>query len=259
MPARSYGPDGFGGEAIAVSEPSLSHFFRMLADAPDGGTVAHAVCRGVLPAYGAELVTIYLATPDRTALDLFGQWGLEHELVRLYARLPMDLPSPERDAYLSGSEAFVSARMVAKHYPIVASYLKAHPAQARSQLAYLPLRRRGIPVGVLGLRFHQPVQRTWQLRETLDALVSGVALWASAQAATVHGTDEGRRRLREVKVSNRQREVLALVRDGRTNAEIARRLGYSEVTIKADLTALYKLLGASGRDDLVDKAARAGL
>ena len=259
MTVRSFGPDGLGGEAIGVTEPSMLAFFRTLADAPDGSTVAHAICRGLLPAYGCELVTIYLGTDDGQALDLLGQWGMERELARLYARLPMDLPSPERDAYRSGAEAFVSVRMVAKHYPIAASYLKAHPGQARSQLVYLPLRRRSVPVGVLGLRFHQPVQRTWQLREALDALASGVTLWAVAHAEAARGTDEGRKRLREVKVSSRQREVLALVREGRTNADIARRLGYSEVTIKADLTALYKLLGASGRDDLVEKATRAGL
>lgn len=259
MPLHSIGSSGLGGEAIAVAEPSLLHFIRMLADAPDGDTVAHAICLGVLPAYACELVTIYMATPEREALDLVGQWGLERELARMYARMPMDLPSPERDAFQSGAEAFVSGRLIAKHYPIAASYLRAHPAQARSQFAYLPLRRRGVPVGVLGLRFHTPVQRTWQLREALDALASGVTLWALAQVEAGRSTDEGRRRQRERQVSNRQRQVLALVREGRTNADIARRLGYSEVTIKADLTALYKLLGARGRSDLVEKAERAGL
>lgn len=253
------GTSGLGGEAIGIAEPSMLQFVRMLADAPDGDTVAHAICLGVLPAYGCELVTIYMATTDRQALDLVGQWGLERELARMYARMPMDLPSPERDAFARGAEAFVSGRLIAKHYPIAASYLKAHPAQARSQFVYLPLRRRGVPVGVLGLRFHTPVQRTWQLREALDALASGVTLWAMAQVDAVRSTDEGRKRQRELQVSNRQRQVLTLVREGRTNAEIARRLGYSEVTIKADLTALYKLLGANGRTDLVDKAARAGL
>lgn len=259
MTARSFPSSSIGGEYQALAEPSMLAFFRMLADAPDGDTVAHAVCYGVLAPYDTELVTVHMADDDRGALNLVAQWGLGRELAHLYARLPMDMSSPAVDVLRSGAELFVSLRQVAADYPLMAAYLKAHPGQARSQAAYLPLRHRGVPIGVLGLRFHQPIQRTWQLRQTLDALMSGITLWALAQAARTQGTAEGRRRQRELKVSERQRQVLALVRERRTNAEIARQLGYSEVTIKADLTALYRLLGASGRDDLLEKAARAGL
>ena len=258
MPARVFGPDGLGGESIAASEPSMLAFFRMLAEAPDGNSVAHAICRGVLPVYGTELVTIYTANADGDGLELSGQWGLERELAHLYAQLPMDLPSPERDAFRSGVEAFVSVRKVAADYPMAASYLKAHPGQARSQAAYLPLRHRAVPIGVLGLRFPQPIQRTWHLRTTLDALTSGLTLWTLARSST-RTSAESRKRQREIQVSTRQRQVLELARAGKTNAEIARALGFSEVTIKADLTALYKLLGASGRTDLIERATKAGL
>ena len=60
-------------------------------------------------------------------------------------------------------------------------------------------------------------------------------------------------------VSDRQQQVLSLIREGLTNRAIAARLGFAEGTIKADITAMSSLLGASGRDDLVAKAARAGL
>ncbi len=251
--------DDLAGDYSAAVEPSVLAFFRLLADAPDGDTVAHSLCFGLLAPYQAELVTIHMADERRESLDLVGQWGLERELAHLYARMPVDLPSPTADVLSSGAELFVSFRQVAAEYPIMAAYLKAHPSQARSQAAYLPLRHRGVPVGVLGLRFHQPVQRTWQLRQVLDAALSGITLWGVAHASAARGTAEGRRRQRELRISDRQRQVLALVREGRTNADIARRLGYSEVTIKADLTALYKLLGAKGREELVERAGKAGL
>ena len=56
-----------------------------------------------------------------------------------------------------------------------------------------------------------------------------------------------------------QREVLVLMRDGKGNREIAEELGYSVATIKADITALGHLLGASGRAEILDKAKRAGV
>ena len=48
------------------------------------------------------------------------------------------------------------------------------------------------------------------------------------------------------------------MRDDRSNREIAEELGYSMATIKADITALGHLLGASGRAEILDKAKRAG-
>jgi len=49
------------------------------------------------------------------------------------------------------------------------------------------------------------------------------------------------------------------MREGRVNREIAEDLGYSVATIKADITALGQLLGASGRAEILERAKRAGL
>lgn len=45
----------------------------------------------------------------------------------------------------------------------------------------------------------------------------------------------------------REREVLALVREGLANKQIARRLGISERTVKAHLTAIYAAIGVQDR------------
>lgn len=45
----------------------------------------------------------------------------------------------------------------------------------------------------------------------------------------------------------REREVLALVREGLANKQIARRLGISERTVKAHLTAIFAALGVQDR------------
>jgi DNA-binding NarL/FixJ family response regulator len=48
-------------------------------------------------------------------------------------------------------------------------------------------------------------------------------------------------------LSHRQREILAMVVEGMSNAEIGRRLYLSESTIKQHLRAAYKVLGVSNR------------
>jgi RNA polymerase sigma factor (sigma-70 family) len=50
-------------------------------------------------------------------------------------------------------------------------------------------------------------------------------------------------------LSARQREILELVVEGRSNAEIAKSLYLSESTIKQHLRAAYKLLEVSNRTE----------
>ncbi len=50
-------------------------------------------------------------------------------------------------------------------------------------------------------------------------------------------------------LSHRQREILELVVEGFTNAQIAKRLFLSESTVKQHLRATYKLLGVKNRTE----------
>lgn len=52
-----------------------------------------------------------------------------------------------------------------------------------------------------------------------------------------------------VALTSRQREILALIAEGLSNAQIARRLYLSESTVKQHLRAAYKLLGVNNRNE----------
>ena len=59
---------------------------------------------------------------------------------------------------------------------------------------------------------------------------------------------DARRSLREtVALSEREREVLLLVRDGLANKQIGRRLGITERTVKAHLTKISQRIDVTGR------------
>ena len=59
---------------------------------------------------------------------------------------------------------------------------------------------------------------------------------------------ESRRSGRDTpQLTDREREVLLLVRDGLANKQIARRLGIAERTVKAHLTSVFQRLGVADR------------
>ena len=59
-------------------------------------------------------------------------------------------------------------------------------------------------------------------------------------------------------LTNREREVLALLTKGLSNKEIAKRLDVREITVKVHLTGIFKKLGAANRTQAVKIAMQLG-
>jgi DNA-binding CsgD family transcriptional regulator len=81
----------------------------------------------------------------------------------------------------------------------------------------------------------------------------------AADAALVIPTIELALRDGEIPLSPRELEVLALLAEGASNKEIARRLGISVHTAKFHVGSLLDKLDAVGRTDAVAHAARRGV
>jgi DNA-binding NarL/FixJ family response regulator len=64
---------------------------------------------------------------------------------------------------------------------------------------------------------------------------------------------------RAADLTSREREVLALVRQGLANKQIARRLGISERTVKAHLTSTFQRIGVTDRTQAALWAERNGV
>lgn len=67
-----------------------------------------------------------------------------------------------------------------------------------------------------------------------------------------------RRPQEEVSLTPRERSVVALLLDGRTNDEIASVLGITTRTVEAHLARLFERLGISSRTELATRALREG-
>lgn len=239
-------------------EAPIADFLRTLIDDPDGDTVATAVRRSLLGQFGCHLVSIYLINPDQTLFTLEGSSGMDQGNVDLYATFPADIELPGPVAFRTGTPVFISVARATEDYPLADPYARSRPTGA--ELALVPLRYAGEPIGFMGTEFASSIDRSWELRGALGLATSAVSLWGALRRGSDngHASSAPRRLDRALVISDRQRQIIALVREGRTNSQIARRLGFSVSTVKADLVSLTAAFGAHGRQDLAVRAARAG-
>jgi len=103
-----------------------------------------------------------------------------------------------------------------------------------------------------------------ELSDRLAALlgnVAGLRLAAPGEAADVMITasEPAERGANDFQLTARERDVLALLAEGRSNKEIARVLGISLHTAKFHVGQLLDKLDATGRTDAVAHAARRGI
>lgn len=243
-------------EDFALDGTPLISYLWMLSDLPDGDAVGFAISRGLLAPFGAELALVYAVRPDGHTLDLVASYGMGKKEDAVYARVTSEMHLPGVETFRLGTEKWLTKDQVSDNYPLAAPFFRAW--KSNGDFAFLPLRHRGAPMGFMVLAFAEPVERSWHLRATIDAVLSATVLWLLAASALKGVARSNLSETAPLELTARQREVLVLMRDGRSNREIADQLGYSVATIKADITTLGQMLGASGRADILERARLAG-
>jgi DNA-binding NarL/FixJ family response regulator len=132
---------------------------------------------------------------------------------------------------------------------IVALIAPAHEHETRYLLA---MGARGI-----GLRTAEPDE----LGYLVDAALKGVQYVAPALHAALSGAlkPPPLADREDALLTSREREVLVLLAEGRTNREIARALSVTLATVKSHLVHLYAKLDASNRNQALGRAVSLGL
>lgn len=115
---------------------------------------------------------------------------------------------------------------------------------------------RGGAVGVLSVDAHRE-----ELLAAIRAVAAGLAVVPHDLLSDLSGPREAAagEASGSSSLTQREREVLALLVDGRANKVIAARLGVSEHTVKTHVASVYEKLHARNRAEAVVAAARHGL
>lgn len=77
------------------------------------------------------------------------------------------------------------------------------------------------------------------------------------ELSALHGRTNGRPVPQSL--SERQTSVLDLMAKGMTNAQIAKRIGFSESTVRQETMVIYRFFGVGGRQEAVAQASQRGL
>jgi DNA-binding CsgD family transcriptional regulator len=243
---------------------ALCYFLRFLAGNPDGDAATRALVLGALAPMGVLSATLY-AHDSESTLELVGNHGVDEELAAGYRVIPVNMPMPPAEAFVTMNAVVVPERELTTRYPLLSAEPQLSDGTAlnagKGTLIFAPILNSGVAIGVVC--FLQAEHQDWQPADWqyLDGITAGLSMWLNNQREIL--VDRWRRSApatqREVRISERQREILELVGLDRTNGEIAKSLGYSVPTIKKDLQQLMKLLGTHDRRSTAGRAREIGL
>lgn len=247
-------------QVTAYDEDPLAVFITALAGTTDGTTVGNAICRGLLAPWQPSIAVVRVHRPEIDSLELIAHFGLSDTWAEQFAVIPLSANLPACAVFRRGVEMHLTLTETHHQFPM-GDASQQTPADAsgagditEGMVSTLPLRSNGMPIGTVIVTFTTPVTLDWHLRSALDSLVAATSLWARSAWIATDPTQP--HPVPRPLVSDRQLRILALVSDGRTNANIATELSFSVATVKAEVATLLRLYSATDRNDLIAKAER---
>lgn len=240
---------------VSSTPDGAALLLRALAGAVSGDALAAAVRHTIVADRRATWVALHVVDRDRHAVDLVGSDGFPDDLIGMATTVPLSAALPVTDAITRGTLVVAPLATLAEDYPLAHAYVGTDEPALRT-LVVVPAVSAGAAVAAVVLELVEPPEPTWAAWRRLEAAADALAVWTRC-ADDAHPS-AGRRSRAALWLTERQRSVLAMVRNGLTNAQIARELDYSTATVKADLAAMYRLFGVRDRGELVARAARSG-
>ncbi len=225
-----------GGVPVGVGSPSVpgasSSEPRERAVVVDELALARAGITAVLRARGIDVVA-----QTRSGREAASAVVLESaDLVVIGA--PADVPVVD------------TVRRIARLRPVPAMIVLLPPAHEH-ELRYL------LALGAAGVALRSG--DVDELGSVVDAVMKGDRLVASGLHGALAGAVRPPPGDDDDLLTSREREVLALVAEGRSNREIASALSVTLATVKSHLVRIYAKLEASNRNEALGRAVARGL
>jgi DNA-binding CsgD family transcriptional regulator len=250
--------------ATGVSDSSLDLVLQMLqalAQAETADDFCKAMALEVLSDIG--VVATHVGRLDSDGhLTMIGSYGYSQQRVQNTAR-----PSIWENMAIAETVRTGKILIFNTWDDYMAKYPdKAHLASPGQAFVCLPLKMRGSRAGGFGIAFSRAINeniidpKLWQIF-TAAAEIFLIKGWnTEMQRNPMPGNQFGEDEKFVAKsLSDRERNVLRAIAQGKTNSQIAREFAYSESTIKQDTIRIFKILGVKKRADAVLAANTLGI
>jgi DNA-binding CsgD family transcriptional regulator len=243
-------------------------FARFLASGPDGDAVCDALHHGLLASAGPRGLGVWGVSRAAGALVLMGAGGASEEVSAYYSSIPLWVDVPVCRSVRFGSTVIASLLTLADDFPALSPLADEFvppgvlPADSTDVLLTFPLTVGGSVSGAITGVFSSSWAASAHERVFMEGVLSLVSLWLAVALAQGGGRPlprpGGRSRVL-LELSERQRDVLRLLRDGLSVRAVAEQLAFSQSAVKQDVAYLSWALGASSRRDMLERASRSGL
>ncbi len=243
-----------------------SAFLKLISSDPTGDALMQAFARGPMAIYGPQSAVLYQVNSPRTELVLAGSFGFSDRIAN-YTAVPISWELPATRAFLTGQVIVVPTEDVDEKFPLLSPWHdlvpKGSDTSVPSNIIAMPVAYTGTTIGVCAIVCTHAEPWGWYDYAFIEGICASLGLWqqinllneslwlAQSQNAPSRKPQQG--------LKDRQLQVLGLLAEGQSNARIAKTLGFSLSTVKADVQALLERLGAKTRTEAVERAMLAGL
>ena len=242
---------------------NVDAFARVLSSATAGDQICQWLVTNWLSPYQA-IGAVLLSVRNSADLEIVGAFGFPEEAVASFQRRKIWERWPLTDAARDGQLVHLAGhKQILKNYPAMNGYVEGSP---ETSIVAQPVLAREMPIGVLGVVFDGLIDKTRLAATKLDLIASFLSVRLSGQNFVRNGQQEnfstngnnGAEMLGKP-LTERQRLILQLICEGKTNPLIAYTLGYSESTVRQESMKIYRKLGVANRTAAAELIKSRGL
>lgn len=238
----------------------LPRFLRHLGELPPPPRVLDALLDGPLGVYTPRAGSMWTVTDD--ALVALASRGHLPEEVDRYRVIPLTVDLAVTRSVRSGEVTIDPAGDIGTTYLAAIDAPFWEGVQARLQatsVVTVPITYDGRVVGAYSAITHDALTRAPETLALLSGIGAALGLWLTHPDASISLGDVPRGRDGSLSFTSRQKEILALAREGLSTRAISQRLGTSESSVKQDLRQVMHSLRAHDRRTAAERAALLGL
>lgn len=238
----------------------LPGLLQVLAMSPHPDHVAQAMVEGPGQHFGAASAAVLWA--NHPNLVIIGTYGYRSEEVAGLNTIPLDGDYPLTHSYWEGEAIIVPSQHVGDRYASMkrpeSRWTHLRERMPNGDHVTAPIHSDGHAIGAYALNC--PTSRNWSTLEVavLDAISHALGMWMTHPNSGLP-VELSSPTLDDLALSQRQRHILALIAEGRTNQSIAYGLGLSLSTVKQEISRLIDLLDVPDRHAAAERAVTLGL